>query len=465
MSLREVLAIAFVVVGLTGTAASAATIQTVYNFTGGTDGSEPVVGLVHGPDGALYGAATGLSYEGPVFQLKQGTGGAWVVTPIYSYTPNDGPPLSMVGTTKTLYLAFGDLYGKPCPGHTSGCGEIVELTPPVAGQTAWTATAIYNFAGGKDGVFPAGITIGPKGVIYGSTEYGGGSFACGSDNNIPTGCGTIFKLKNVKGTWTETVLHRFNGKDGEIPEAAPSLDAAGNVYVSTNQGGQAGGSDNRDSCDGFGVYVELKITHGAYRAETLAAYDCTEYTYGTYLADRPFLITLPLFSPQSGKHAINAMIATATGGGDSSACSWADNLGCGTIYLLQQPAGGGTPWTYKSIHVFEGPSQSDGYSPAGALLPVGSDAIYGVAAGGAQTQACSANDSQYGCGVIYRLDKDASGWKWGGIAYTFQGGANGAYVVPLLTSYKGMILGVTGGGGTGTNCGSVGCGTIFVFKP
>ena len=46
--------------------------------------------------------------------------------------------------------------------------------------------------------------------------------------------GTVFKLApNQDGSWTESVLHSFNGSDGAFPYAGLIFDAAGNLYGTT----------------------------------------------------------------------------------------------------------------------------------------------------------------------------------------------------------------------------------------
>ena len=47
-------------------------------------------------------------------------------------------------------------------------------------------------------------------------------------------CGTVFKLTpNSDGSWTESVLHSFNGSDGRESHAGLIFDAAGNLYGTT----------------------------------------------------------------------------------------------------------------------------------------------------------------------------------------------------------------------------------------
>src|SRR5262249_23689800 len=85
---------------------------------------------------------------------------------------------------------------------------------------------LYSFTGGTDGQSPAdgALVRDPVGNLYGTTYYGGTS-----------NMGTVFEL-NVAGT--ETILRNFaGGADGAYPWAGLVLDAKGNLYGTTYQGG------------------------------------------------------------------------------------------------------------------------------------------------------------------------------------------------------------------------------------
>ncbi len=78
---------------------------------------------------------------------------------------------------------------------------------------------------GSDGAYPAaGLIFDAAGNLYGTT-YSGGQLLCGG-----SGCGVVFKLApNQDGSWTESVLHSFNGSDGCATLAGLIFDAAGNL--------------------------------------------------------------------------------------------------------------------------------------------------------------------------------------------------------------------------------------------
>jgi uncharacterized repeat protein (TIGR03803 family) len=83
-------------------------------------------------------------------------------------------------------------------------------------------TTLHSFTGG-DGANPySSLIADPAGNLYGTTNRGGAG--CG------WGCGTVFQLDT---SGTVTVLHSFNGSDGEAPYAGLTADAAGNLYGTT----------------------------------------------------------------------------------------------------------------------------------------------------------------------------------------------------------------------------------------
>jgi uncharacterized repeat protein (TIGR03803 family) len=66
--------------------------------------------------------------------------------------------------------------------------------------------------------------------------YGTGS----GDGGPPCFCGVVFRLQPTSTGWKETVLHRFHGSNGEHPMGGLVLDAEGNLYGTTAEGGKNG---------------------------------------------------------------------------------------------------------------------------------------------------------------------------------------------------------------------------------
>ena len=122
------------------------------------------------------------------------------------------------------------------------CGVIYQLAPSNGG---WIENVIYQFTGGDDGNFAVGgFTKDSVGNIYG--------VAVGT----PTDCGSVFELSPSQSGWIETTIHTFSFNDvrysGCMPEAAPILDEAGNLYVTTASG----------SLNGNGTLLEFTYANG-----------------------------------------------------------------------------------------------------------------------------------------------------------------------------------------------------------
>jgi uncharacterized repeat protein (TIGR03803 family) len=102
-------------------------------------------------------------------------------------------------------------------------------------------TVLHSFTGtGGDGATPvAPLIMDAAGNLYGTTEYGG-LFGYACG---PNGCGTVFKIDS---SGKETVLYRFTGVagDGMNPEQGLVRDSKGNLYGTTFQGGTYDTSGN-----------------------------------------------------------------------------------------------------------------------------------------------------------------------------------------------------------------------------
>ena len=207
------------------------TEKVLWSFGNGTDGREPWGGVIFDAAGDLYGTTVGggTSSMGTVFELSPAGGGHWTEKVLYSLgSGSDGnSPVSGV-----IFDAAGNLYGTTQYGGGSfDAGTVFELLP--AGGGNWTEKVLHSFGSGADGQYPAaGLVFDGAGNLYGTTPNGG-TFSGG----------TVFELSPAGGgTWTEQVLHNFgNGTDGSSPQASLVFDGAGNLYGTTNTGGSYGG--------------------------------------------------------------------------------------------------------------------------------------------------------------------------------------------------------------------------------
>lgn len=103
-------------------------------------------------------------------------------------------------------------------------GTVFQLIQPAIGQTAWAQHTLLAFTGGSDGGQPVGSLIADNsgsGILYGTNSFGGAYSA-----------GVVFSLTpSGSGAWTETILWGFTGQaDDAHPVAALVQDAGGTVW-------------------------------------------------------------------------------------------------------------------------------------------------------------------------------------------------------------------------------------------
>ena len=186
----------------------------MYSFAGGIDGVWPQAGLVLDATGNLYGTTVngGASGSGTVFKITP----AGVESVVYSFAGGTDGAAPLAGL---VLDASGNLYGTTSVGGASCLGTEFKITP------AGVESVVHSFAGGTDGAAPqAGLVLDATGNLYGTTANGGAS-----------GNGTVFKITPAGG---ESVVHSFaGGTDGVWPQAGLVLDATGNLYGTTYQGG------------------------------------------------------------------------------------------------------------------------------------------------------------------------------------------------------------------------------------
>jgi uncharacterized repeat protein (TIGR03803 family) len=159
------------------------------------------------------------------------------------------------GVAPVTMDAAGNLYGTNQEGGTDGEGTVYQLIPPAQGKKNWTENTLYNFVGdSNDGENPrAGVILDTAGNVYGTTEYGG-----------QFGGGAVFQLSppaDGKKAWTETILYSFGGStDGTRPQTGLIMDSSGNLFGTTLYGGAYG--------DGT-VYRLTPPSHGKVWKETI----------------------------------------------------------------------------------------------------------------------------------------------------------------------------------------------------
>jgi uncharacterized repeat protein (TIGR03803 family) len=312
----------------------------------------------------LYGTtgAGGVYGGGTVFELTPpGTNsGPWTESILWNFdnaflTGPYQPEGSLIMDTS------GNLYGTTSQGSpycvSSGTvcgGTVFELKPPATKGGNWSELVLWNFGEGLDGFAPfAGLIMDMSGNLYG-TAYGGGA----------SSSGMVFELTpptTRSGNWNGLVLWNFGGQsdDGVAPYAGLIMDASGNLYSTTYQGGT----------NGEGTVFELTPNGGW--SESLL------WSFGGSGADgqNPYA---GLITDTGG----NLYGTTQYGGGASSA---------GTVFKLTPPTISGGNWGESVLWSFG--NGTDGVQPKAGLIMDASRNLYGTTiAGGA-----------YGGGTVFEV--------------------------------------------------------------
>lgn len=218
-------------------------VETVlHSFTGAPDGALPYDRLVE-LNGTLYGTtwSGGLGCPsgggcGTVFSIT--TSGVEKV--IYSFAGGSDGSFPNAGLTAVDGVMYGTTTPFLCCSRKTGWGTVYRVS------TTGDAQVLHRFGHGSDGAQPTVGLIDVKGTLYGTTDRGGSSTACGKGSaGYPGGCGTIFSITT---SGAEKVLHSFaGGTEGELPRS-PLLYDNGTLYGTTAAGGRKGCGSYHNGC-------------------------------------------------------------------------------------------------------------------------------------------------------------------------------------------------------------------------
>jgi len=217
----------------------------------------------------------------------------------------------------------------------------------------------------------ADLTFDAEGNLYGTTQYGGGF--------CPTygGCGTAFELKRSGNSWTEQILHSFNGDDDAFPYSDVIFDRAGNLYGTTS------GDHDRGKC---GHVYELSPDHGNWKETVLKTFTCAQ--------GEGFSQSGLAFDAKGNLFGITSTAA---------------------FVLHLRPDG---KWKEETIHEFSNPPE--GLVPSAFFLSPNGD-VYGTTAAGGNGQ-CFYSQTISGCGVAFRLNREDNGTWRETVLYNFARG-------------------------------------------
>ena len=260
-------------------------------------------------------------------------------------------------------------------------------------QQAQSFAVLHSFSG-SDGANPfQSVNMDALGNLY-STTINGGAY----------GNGTVFKLDPFG---HQTVLYSFmGGTDGQWPYAGVIMDASGNLYGTTHSGGTYG-NGTVFRLDPVGNETVLHSFSGSDGSVPLG----------------------PLLMDRAG----NLYGTTYVGG----------TYGDGAVFKLD------TSGNETVLYNFTGP---DGEGPYAGVIMDASGNLYGTTSKGGGSSNCGGA----GCGTVFKLD--TSGHET--VLHSFSGSDGWAPYGNLIMDRKGNLYGTTGLGG-GSNYCSNGCGTVF----
>jgi uncharacterized repeat protein (TIGR03803 family) len=313
--------------------------------------------------------------------------------------------------------ASGNLFGTTIMGQPDNRGAVYELTPSVSG--GYTAGVLQSFTSTPGGCNPfAGLILDARGNLYGTTR------GCGSGNtNI--GGGTVFELTpNGSGGYTESVLYSFCSQnlctDGSDPYAGLVMDAGGNLYGTTEQGGTGN----------FGTVFKLTPTgSGGYTESVLYSF-CSQ------------------ISCTDGSSPVSGLILDASGNLYGTAGGGSENRGV----VFELSPGGGGAYSYSVLYDFcPQAGCADGWGPqTGGLILDTIGNLYGTTNEGGSA----------GNGTVFELTANGSGGFTERVLYSFQAGVDGnTPMAGLIRDAGGNLYGTTEHGGSGS------FGTVFKLTP
>jgi uncharacterized repeat protein (TIGR03803 family) len=317
-------------------------------------GFAPDAGLLRDKAGNLYGT-TYLGGDPECTEDQYGCGTVFRLddtgkeTVLHKFT---GTPDGWFPDAPVVEDDAGNLYGTTQYGGSyNAYGAVFKV------DKSGKETVLYSFTGGADECRPVGVVFGPGGDLYGVAQ--GGS-TCGS------AYGLVFKL-DMAGNLT--VLCTFGGSDGAYPDSVLLIDADGNLYGETGEGGNS-------ECGGSGCGVVFKLSPNGQETVLYTFCSLSNCVDGA--------------GPGGGvvRDSEGNLYGTTIFGGTYSDCNQDT---CGTVFKLD--AGG----SETVLHNFTG--KADGAFPEAGLAMDLSGNLYGTTVSGGDLNC----EPSYGCGVVFKI--------------------------------------------------------------
>jgi len=276
---------------------------------------------------------------------------------------------------------------------------LLMLTTPANAQTF---QLLHTFEG-TDGRASGALTLDGAGNLYGAAAEGGIK-NCPAPNNA--GCGTVFELQNSN--WNFKTLYQFQSRtDGWSPNSPLTLDASGNLYGTTLDGGIEGG--------GGTVFALRRICGGL---------SCNQVVWSKTVLYR--------FTSCDGSGTNGGLVFDISGNLYGTTIEYCEQH-TGEAYELSPAQNLNGTWNMTRQYVFNGPP--DGRWPEGPLVFDQAGNLYGSTLGGGNSD----------LGTVYRLTVARNGWSECAV-YNFTGGADGRKPVGnVIFDASGNLYGVTNG--------------------
>jgi uncharacterized repeat protein (TIGR03803 family) len=251
----------------------------------------------------------------------------------------------------------------------------------------------------------AGVTLDAAGNLYGTTNYG-------------SGAGVVYKLAHKGSGWVFSPLYSFRGhNDGAGPMGGVTLGRDGNLYGTTFGGGQ------------FDAGTVYKLSPPpTFCRSVLCPWTETLLYQFTGGADGDEPVAGVTFD------AAGNLYGTTEAGGTNN---------YGVVFKLTPSSSG---WTESVLYRFAG--SPDGQYPSSALIFDDNGNLYGTTFAGGERRA----------GTVYQLRPSGSGWTEQ-VIYGFQSSTDGEAPSGIVRDPEGNLYGTAPVGGPGNE------GTIFELMP
>jgi uncharacterized repeat protein (TIGR03803 family) len=374
------------------------TFNVIHTFDA-PQGTGPVGTLAIDATGNLYGATEsgGAHGQGTVFMLHPAHG-TWTLNVLHSFFAQENGDGSQPEAGPTVG-PDGVVYGTTVAGGL-GFGTVYAVSPPanVAASAiqAWNEAPIHSFTGYADGSQPSvgSLLLDSQGNLYGVTPLGGSS---------SFGGGVLYELSRSGGTWNENVLYNFCSEldclDGGYPYAGPMSDAAGNLYGTVTQFALNQCSAAYKYPPELGYQLLVESLNGCVPLGSLI-FDQVGNLYGTTFGGGGTVFELTQFG---GQWNLSTLYGFAGGdnntgplGGllfDASGNLWGTTNGDGAHGFgnIFKLTPSQGSWIYTDVYDFTG--GNDGGNPTGSLIADGSGNMYGTAMTG----------GVHGSGVVFEI--------------------------------------------------------------